>query len=236
MVVIGILAILASLLLPAIAKARAKAKAIQCLSNVKQWGLAISMYTMDFDDFFPYEGQLGAVNSVANSNAWYNIVAENYAGEMALRDRHAAGWVPLPGGPTIFACPSALKPPASTNPASGYFMYGFNNRLDPNEDTSWSKRDPFGRRAFQMGDLWRPSVTPTFTENSEEAYPSTSGLYTAARHGADESLANLGFADGHAEAFSTNVFRRTAAEDNRSTNEWAVANRELYWYPFPGAP
>ncbi|NJM55454.1 MAG: DUF1559 domain-containing protein, partial [Verrucomicrobiae bacterium] len=222
--------------LPALAGARRKARTIQCLSNVKQWTLAIGMYALDYDDFFPYEGQFGAVNSIGNSNAWYNIVAENYAGEMSLRDRHAAGWVPEPGGSTIFACPAAESLSASTNPTSGRFMYGFNNRLDPNESTSWPKRDPFGRRAFQAGDVWRPSVTPVFTENSEEAFPSTSGLYTAARHGSGGTLANLGFVDGHAESVSTNVFRRTMAEDDRSTNEWAVLNRELYWYPFPGAP
>jgi prepilin-type N-terminal cleavage/methylation domain-containing protein/prepilin-type processing-associated H-X9-DG protein len=53
LVVIAIIAILAALLMPALAGAKNKAKRLQCISNLKQWGMGFHLYANDNDDSMP---------------------------------------------------------------------------------------------------------------------------------------------------------------------------------------
>ncbi len=54
LVVIAIISILAGLLFPVFAQARSKAREIVCISNLRQAGLAFSMYAQDYSGFYPY--------------------------------------------------------------------------------------------------------------------------------------------------------------------------------------
>jgi len=60
LVVIAMIAILAAMLLPALAKAKAKAKSIHCASNMKNWGYATVMYLGDYQDRLPPFGDLSS--------------------------------------------------------------------------------------------------------------------------------------------------------------------------------
>ncbi len=121
LVVISIIAILASMLLPALGKAREKAKSIKCLSNLKQSGLAIALYADDYDGYAPRsEDDLKATNG----RRWVNQLVFN--GIMESQATFHSCWpaercnVSKLVRDTIFACPG-LEPATTITDSGGTY-------------------------------------------------------------------------------------------------------------------
>jgi prepilin-type processing-associated H-X9-DG protein len=103
-VVIAIIAILAAMLLPALSKAKAKAQSISCLSNQRQWGLALQIYATDGNDTIPRDGTDSAgtyasyssattgPGSPQDDSAWFNVLPS------AVADKPLSYYYLQPGG------------------------------------------------------------------------------------------------------------------------------------------
>jgi len=81
LVVIAIIALLMSILMPALAKVKKQAKDVICQTQLKQWYLMFMMYTEDNDGFF--HGELGAGG---RSQGWVPALRPYYTGERKPRD------------------------------------------------------------------------------------------------------------------------------------------------------
>src|SRR3984885_12698679 len=154
LVVIAIIAILAAMLLPALARAKQKAQGAGCLSNLRQWGLAITMYLEDNQSIFPLPKIATATpgssgynentpgwsnfaefhNAGRGDNAWFNGLP-TYTGAKPLWEIASSpdGFVT---GRKIFDCPAVTQPPEFTDPNRVVFNYGMNPKGNTGLDAS----------------------------------------------------------------------------------------------------
>ncbi|MCX6367325.1 MAG: DUF1559 domain-containing protein [Armatimonadetes bacterium] len=100
LVVIAIIAILAAILFPVFAQARERARAIACLSNMRQLGMGLKMYTQDYDETFPRCSFIGFDYNWRNAIFPYIKSVDVYAcpSNPAGRRRDGAGAAFAPGG------------------------------------------------------------------------------------------------------------------------------------------
>jgi prepilin-type N-terminal cleavage/methylation domain-containing protein/prepilin-type processing-associated H-X9-DG protein len=113
LVVIAIIAILASLLLPALAKAKAKAQAVKCLSNEKQIGLGYLLYASDNSEYLP----LAADPTAASPCQWFWEISRYIA-------KQTGSYSNLVAKDNVVACPSAKLKNAVPSSIPGNEAYG----------------------------------------------------------------------------------------------------------------
>lgn len=199
LVVIAIIGILAAMLLPALNKAREKANAAYCVSNMHQWGLALNMYNDDANEYYPYDGSFNAPPcSPLNSNAWFNVLTP-YVQAKSLCTLYAAGTPPTPQvGHSLFVCPSAVNKSPTINLNNGVFYYSISTCLHDQGTTSYG---------FRRDRMVAPSTTIIFCEEVEDQFPETNGQYDLVNRHSGGSNFVLG--DGHVEWIPVALFCRS---------------------------
>jgi prepilin-type N-terminal cleavage/methylation domain-containing protein len=130
LVVIAIIAILAAMLLPALAKAKEKAKRAQCLNNSKQIGLATLMYLPEYNDTFPCGTRVTSPSTWDAETGWPVLLMQYMGG-------YKAGIQP-----GVYVCPSE-KQIVATAPFQMHFQCNRDVVCDTNDC-------PVGIRASQI--------------------------------------------------------------------------------------
>lgn len=134
LVVMAIISILAAMLLPALSSAKEKARSVICLSNMKQIGIALNIYSDDHSDLLipaEYEPRNGA----GFHEGWPAIL---YTAKY-LPGLRSPTYYSVPAGNSVFRCPSGLPEVYQSNPTSRDDPEGAKAWPSPIERTSAKK-------------------------------------------------------------------------------------------------
>lgn len=214
MVVIGIIAILASMLLPALARAKAKANQIKCLSNLRQLGLSATLYAGDFNEEFPARR--------TPTNAWPHKLKPYYS-----------DWQIITCPKDSFGVLGLLANDA--NPKRSFLINGFNDHFQRNlSPQDYQKHQhwtwPHGMRE---SDIPKPTDTILFGEKIKGSYHVHMDFDQGKQGNDFEEIDHTRHGAGSNFAFADNSARWVPRyQELYPENLWAVVDS----FRFPPAP
>ena len=200
LVVVVVMAVLASLLLPALVRARARVQAIACVSNLKQWSLATLLYVGDHDDWLPPEGTPNPGESATNSG-WYVQLPL----ELGLPRYHDQPWRTNPAvnpGRSVWICPANPRRSNGRN----LFHYCLNEHINGTGT---------GNLPVRLGNL--PSPTTLVWLFDTRNLPAV-GYWNYVPTNRHANGAQFAFLDGHVLRLGAREYWDFAVDDGRIDN------------------
>ncbi len=214
--VIGIIAVVLGLLLPALARAWAASRQLACASNLHQWGIAVNEYALEWHQRLPRRGQgQQPTTVVTRPEDWFNALPTTLH-EPQYMDLIAANQIPRVGNSSVWVCPDA------PDVQSGYlFTYGMNMWL-----STWYA--PLPDRMDRVG----PVSSMVFMTDAPSGYCSVlpyannAGFNPAPRH---SGRVNIAFLDGHVAAMLGSEIGCGTGDPHLLDVRWVVPSS-----PWPG--
>jgi prepilin-type N-terminal cleavage/methylation domain-containing protein len=208
LVVITIIALLASLLVPTLTRARDKAQSAQCISNLRQWGLAYRQYADDNHDYLPRRGQgVQPLAQIDRPEDWFNALPP-YLTLPSYQQLFTNGQRPAASGHSVFVCPVAA------DPGSNHFLpYAMNMNLCPWGNSGTTEPTKFS-------DVVEPVHVATLTDGPgpySATYPSKNPYTPIPRH---NSRLNILFLTGNVQSFAGSYVGCGVGDPHRDDVRW----------------
>ena len=225
LVVIAIIAILAAILFPVFAQAREKARAISCISNVKQIGLATMMYVQDYDENFPMTLYLNFENTGPCLNTCWAVI---------LPYEKSAAIYKCPSNSSALDLPKTLPnlmglPACSSSPTLSPISYFPNFTLVNWGDDSNFFPHNVGRPITNLATIQFATETAVFYDAAGSAPNADFGFSTMdepiqPRH---TGMLNVSYVDTHAKNLRGRPFLGT---DGKQGSGYTVDGQAINYY------